>query len=63
MSNAEDAIIMAAIRSAFDSYPVESDPDCRGVSWIMPEECAHLTRAIIQALDAAGLRIVEKKSS
>ena len=63
MSNAADAIIMAAIRSAFESYPGEGDPDWRSPSWTLPEECAHLTRAIIRALDAAGLRIVEKQSS
>jgi len=35
---------MAAIRSAFVSYPKEGDPDWRSPNWIMPEECAHLTR-------------------
>ena len=63
MSNAAHAVIMAAIHSAFESYPYEGDPDWRSPSWIKPEECAHLTSAIMRALDAAGLRIVEKKSS
>ena len=63
MSNAADAVIMAAIQSAFESYPKEGDPEWRSPSWIMPEECAHLTRAIMRALDAAGLQIVEKQSS
>jgi hypothetical protein len=57
---AADAI-MAAIRSAFDSYPKEGDPDWRSPNWIMPEECAHLTRAIIQELEARGFQIVKKK--
>jgi hypothetical protein len=57
---AADAI-MAAIRSAFDSYPKEGDPDWRSPNWIMPEECAHLTKAIIQELEARGLQIVKRK--
>ncbi len=63
MSNPADAVIMAAIHSALESFPKEGDPDWRSPSWIMPEECAHLTRAIMRGLDAAGLRIVEKQSS
>lgn len=55
-----DAIIMAAIQSAFESYPKEGDPDWRSPGWIMPEECAHLTRSIIRALDTAGFQIVKK---
>jgi len=39
---------MLAIRSAFESYPKEGDADWRSPSWIMPEECAHLTKAIIR---------------
>lgn len=45
MSNAADAVIMNAIHTAFESYPKEGDPDWRSPSWIMPDECAHLTRA------------------
>jgi hypothetical protein len=52
--------IMAAIHSAFDSYPKEGDPDWRSPNWIMPEECAHLTRAIIRGLEAKGFQIVKK---
>lgn len=63
MSNAPDAVIMAAIRAAFESYPKEDDPDWRSPSWIMPDECAHLAKAIVQALDAAGFQIVRKQSS
>jgi hypothetical protein len=51
---------MQAIRSAFDSYPREGDPDWRSPSWIMPEECAHLTKAIIRELEARGFQIVKK---
>jgi hypothetical protein len=60
MSNAADAVIMAAIHTAFETYPKEGDPDWRSPSWIMPEECAHLTRTIMQALEAAGFQIVEQ---
>ena len=59
MSDPTDAIT-AAIHSAFVSYPKESDPDWRSPSWIMPEECAHLTRAILRELDARGFQIVKK---
>jgi hypothetical protein len=54
---------MQGIRSAFGSYPREDDPDWRSPSWIMPEECAHLTRAIIRELEARGFEIVKKQSS
>src|ERR1700761_435724 len=60
MSDPADAI-MAAIRSAFDSYPKEGDPDWRSPNWIMPEECAHLTRVIIRELEAKGFQIVKKQ--
>ncbi len=63
MSNAADAVIMAAIRAAFESYPKEGDPDWRSPSWIMPEECSHLTRTIMRALDDAGLQIVKKPTA
>ena len=62
MSNIADAVIMAAIQTAFETYPREGDPDWRSPSWIMPEECAHLTRTIMRALEAAGLQIVKKQS-
>jgi hypothetical protein len=53
---------MHAVRSAFESYPKEGDPDWRSPSWIMPEECAHLTKAIIRELEARGFQIVKKPS-
>jgi hypothetical protein len=56
-------VIMQAIRSAFDSYPREGDPDWRSPSWIMPEECRHLSKTILLALDAAGFQIVRKPSA
>jgi hypothetical protein len=62
MSNIADAVIMAAIQTAFENYPKEGDPDWRSPSWIMPQECAHLTRAIMRALEAAGFEIVKKQS-
>jgi hypothetical protein len=54
--------IVAAIRSAFVSYPKEGDPDWRSPNWIMPEECAHLTRVVIRELEAKGFQIVKKQS-
>jgi hypothetical protein len=62
MTDPTDAI-MQAIHSAFDSHPREGDPDWRSPSWIMPEECAHLTRAIMRELEARGFQIVKKQSS
>jgi hypothetical protein len=62
MSDAADAVIMAAIRSAFVTYPKEGDPDWRSPSWIMPEECVHLARTIMRELEAAGFQIVKKQS-
>ena len=43
MSNAADAVIMAAIQTAFESYPKEGDPDWRSPSWIMPEDFTYLS--------------------
>jgi hypothetical protein len=53
-------VVEPAIRSAFVNYPREDDPDWRSPSWIMPEECAHLTRVIIRELEAKGFQIVKK---
>ena len=61
MSDPTD-VIRQAICSAFESYPKESDPDWRSPSWIMPEECAHLTNTIIRELEARGFQIVKKSS-
>ena len=61
MSNPTD-VIMRAIRSAFESHPCEGDPDWRSPSWIMPEECTHLTKTIIRELEASGFQIVKKSS-
>jgi hypothetical protein len=55
-------VIMAAIRSAFVSYPKEGDPDWRSPNWIIPEECAHLTGVVIRELEAKGFQIVKKQS-
>ena len=60
MSDPADTI-MAAIRSAFDIYPKEGDPEWRSPNWIMPEECAHLTSVIIRELEAKGFQIVKKQ--
>ena len=62
MSDPSD-VIMAAIQSAFVSYPKEGDPDWRSPNWIMPEECAHLTRVVIRELEAKGFQIVKKQSN
>jgi hypothetical protein len=54
-------VIMAAIRSAFVSYPKEGDPDWRSPNWILPEECGHLAKVVIRELEAKGFRIVKKQ--
>ena len=61
MSDDPSEVIMAAIRSAFSGYPKEGDPDWRSPSWIMPDECAHLTRVVIRELSANGFQIVRKQ--
>jgi hypothetical protein len=60
MSDPSD-VIMAAIQSAFVSYPKEGDPDWRSPNWIMPDECVHLTRVIMRDLEAKGFQIVKKQ--
>jgi hypothetical protein len=61
VSDPED-IVAAAIRSAFVSYPKKDDPDWRSPNWIKPEECAHLTKMIMQHLKASGFEIARKAS-
>ena len=61
MSDDHSEVIMAAIRSAFSGYPKEGGPDWRSPMWIMPEECAHLTRVAIRELSANGFQIVRKQ--
>jgi hypothetical protein len=60
MSDDPKDVIEAAIRSAFDSYPKEDDPDWKSSHWIAPKECSHLTLAIVLELDAKGFQIVKK---
>ena len=59
MSDDSKDVVEAAIRSAFDNYPREDDPDWRS-PWIKPDECAHLAKIIIQELQANGFQIVKK---
>jgi hypothetical protein len=54
-------VVEAASRSALVNYAREDDPDWRSPSWIMPEECAHLTKAILRELEAQGFQIVKKQ--
>ena len=54
-------VVEAATRSAFVNYPREEDPAWRSPSWILPEECAHLTKAIFRELEATGFQIVRKQ--
>ena len=61
MSDDPSEVIMGAIHSAFSSYPKEGDRDWRSPSWVMPEECAHLTRVVIRELNAHGFQIVKKQ--
>ena len=60
MSNDPKDVIEAAIRSAFDSYPKEDDPDYRSPHWITPKESSHLAMAVLLELDAKGFQIVQK---
>ena len=60
MSNDPKDVIEAAIRSAFDRYPKEDDPDYRSPHWITPKECSHLAMAVLLELDAKGFQIVQK---
>jgi hypothetical protein len=61
MSDDPSEVIIAAISSAFTGYPREGDPDWRGASWIMPDECAYLTKVVIRELNANGFRIVREQ--
>jgi hypothetical protein len=60
----DDAIdaIEAGIRAAFVGYPRDDDPDWRGPSWIMPQECSQLARSILAELKARGFEIVQGKA-
>ena len=58
MSEDPTDAIATAIRSAFAFYPKEGDSDWRGPDWILPEECAHLTKTIMRELEARGFQIV-----
>jgi hypothetical protein len=60
-ADATDAI-EAGIRCAFTTYSRDDDPDWRSLSWIKPDECAHLTKCILRELAARGLEIVPKKT-
>jgi hypothetical protein len=57
------AVISAAIRSAFDIYPKEDDPDWRSPSWIKPDECRHLVVVVLRELEANGFQIVKKAAA
>ena len=63
MSDPTDAIL-DAIKSAFETHPREGDPDWRSPAWIMPEECAHLTRAVAARAGRvmARINISEKRN-
>ena len=63
MSDDPVDVIKAAIRSAFVTYPKEDDPDWRSPSWIKPQECAHLTKLIMEELEVNGFQIVKKKAA
>jgi hypothetical protein len=54
MSDDPKDAIEFAIRSAFDNYPKQNDPDWRSPDWIKPKECAHLALATILELQAKG---------
>ena len=60
MSDDATDAIEAGIRSAFTAYSRDDDPDWRSVSWIKPDECAHLVESILKELAARGFEIVKK---
>ena len=60
MSDDPSEVIMAAIRSAFSSYPKEGDPDWRSPSWII-RKSVRITRILIRELSANGFQIVRKQ--
>ena len=60
MSDEATDAIEAGIRSAFTTYSRDDDPDWRSVSWIKPDECAHLVESILKELAARGFEIVKK---
>ncbi|MBR0831326.1 hypothetical protein JQ596_38055 [Bradyrhizobium manausense] len=53
--------IEAGIRSAFNVYSRDDDPDWRSVTWIKPDECSHLAKSILSELAARGFEIVKKE--
>jgi hypothetical protein len=53
MSDPADAIT-AAVYTAFDDYPKESDPGWRSPNWIMPEACTHAPDVWSLVSDHAG---------
>ena len=59
MSDDPKDVVEAAIRSAFDHYPKDDDPDWRS-PWIKPDECAHLAGVILRELQANGFQIVKR---
>ena len=56
-----NAVIYAAIHSAFVKYPREDDPASHD-HWLQPEEAAHLTKVVLAELEASGFQIVKKTS-
>jgi hypothetical protein len=52
-------VIYAAFYSASVKYPKEDDPALSN-HWIEPVHSAHLTKAVMLALDANGFQIVKK---
>jgi len=58
MLDPED-VIREAIHSAFVKYPMEDDPEFSH-HWVKPEESAHIAKAIMLELEAAGFLIVKK---
>jgi hypothetical protein len=52
-------VIYAAFHSAFVKYP-KGDDLALNNHWIEPVQSAHLTKAVMLALDANGFQIVKK---
>ena len=55
-----EKLITNAIHTAFVRYPEGDGGPHLDYEWIAPEQSAHITRAILKDLEAAGLQIVRK---
>jgi len=53
-------LITNAIHTAFVKYPEGDGGPHLDYEWLPPEQSAHITKAILQDLEAGGFQIVKK---